>query len=164
MTETTVINVSVKHLRPMGYSTLVEWLSDPKHVYVGRRMVYVPGAEQSKWHNPFSVKKFGREGCIAKYKERLLNGKDDKGNKNTLLQELPELEGKVLGCWCHPNDCHAHVLAELCNGAKHTTTKQPQTKQVAPTPTPPKQANQLKRTKDRKTSTPKKRQKTKTSL
>ncbi len=27
------------------------------------------------------------------------------------LEELAELNGKRLACWCHPLPCHAHVLA-----------------------------------------------------
>ena len=32
-----------------------------------------------------------------------------------LLQDLPELKCKILGCWCAPNECHGDVLAELAN-------------------------------------------------
>ena len=30
-----------------------------------------------------------------------------------LLAALPELQGKVLGCWCAPLPCHGDVLVEL---------------------------------------------------
>jgi hypothetical protein len=30
-----------------------------------------------------------------------------------LLAALPELKGKVLGCWCAPLPCHGDVLARL---------------------------------------------------
>jgi len=26
-----------------------------------------------------------------------------------------ELKGKVLGCWCHPKECHGDVLARIAN-------------------------------------------------
>jgi hypothetical protein len=26
---------------------------------------------------------------------------------------MPALRGKVLGCWCHPHECHGHVIAEI---------------------------------------------------
>jgi hypothetical protein len=51
--------------------------------------------KQSKWKNPYSVKKHGREEAIRLYEEYL------RGNKD-LMAALPELEGKVLGCWCKP--------------------------------------------------------------
>lgn len=30
-----------------------------------------------------------------------------------LLQQLPELKGKTLGCWCKPGKCHGDILLEL---------------------------------------------------
>lgn len=33
----------------------------------------------------------------------------------TLLAALPELKGKVLGCFCKPKACHGDVLADLVN-------------------------------------------------
>ena len=32
-----------------------------------------------------------------------------------LLEKLPELKGKVLGCWCAPEACHGDILSELAN-------------------------------------------------
>ena len=32
-----------------------------------------------------------------------------------LKLRLPELRGKVLGCWCHPEPCHGDVLCEAVN-------------------------------------------------
>jgi len=33
--------------------------------------------------------------------------------KPELLECLPELDGKILGCFCKPKACHCDVLAEL---------------------------------------------------
>ena len=60
----------------------------------------------SKWGNPFTIKKFGREKAISKYKEYLLRRKD-------LLADLKELKGKTLGCYCKPKDCHGDVIIEV---------------------------------------------------
>jgi len=30
--------------------------------------------------------------------------------KDILGQELLEMKGKNLGCWCHPKSCHGDVL------------------------------------------------------
>lgn len=69
-------------------------------VYIGR---------PSKWGNCFEIGKDGtRIEVIKKYKEWLLNNKE-------LMVQLPELKGKILGCWCAPNCCHGDVLAELAN-------------------------------------------------
>lgn len=107
----------------MGYDDLLDWLKNPDHIYVGRNMsFYVPGAVESKWKNPFSVKKYGRDKCLELYREYIT------GN-HELMDNLHELKGKVLGCWCvpfvdvavkksHTNDgvvavCHAQILKEL---------------------------------------------------
>jgi len=70
----------------------------------------------TKWGNPFLIGKDGtRQVVVEKYKKRI--------KKNaTLLSRLPQLKGKVLGCWCveKPIDyirdnkrCHGEVLLEL---------------------------------------------------
>lgn len=30
-----------------------------------------------------------------------------------MFQDLHELRGKTLGCWCHPEPCHGDVLCRL---------------------------------------------------
>ena len=68
------------------------------NVYIGRG---------SKWGNPFVIGKHGtRDEVIEKYKMYILS-------KPELLEHLPELRGKILGCWCKPNACHGDVLVEL---------------------------------------------------
>jgi hypothetical protein len=32
-----------------------------------------------------------------------------------LMARLPELKGKVLGCWCAPEACHGDILSEFAN-------------------------------------------------
>lgn len=68
-------------------------------VYIGR---------PSKWGNPFTIGKDGtRQEVIQKYREWILK-------QPALLQDLYELKGKVLGCWCAPLLCHGDILVELC--------------------------------------------------
>ena len=72
----------------------------PHDVYVGR---------PSKWGNPFEIGKDGtREEVIAKYEAHLLA-------TPALMDALPELRGKTLGCWCAPRACHADILTRLAN-------------------------------------------------
>jgi len=74
----------------------------PYDVYIGR---------PSKWGNPFRIGRDGtRAEVIRKYREWLLQQPD-------LLAALPELKGKVLGCWCKPLLCHGDVLVELVEEA-----------------------------------------------
>jgi len=71
-------------------------------IYIGR---------PSKWGNPFQIGKDGtREQVIEKYREYILNNP-------YLLSCLPELKGKVLGCWCKPMACHGDVLKELATNS-----------------------------------------------
>ena len=65
-----VINVRKKELNKQNYRDLEHWLENDNHVYIGRNLTfYVKGAKQSIWANKFSVKKYGREECLKKYKE-----------------------------------------------------------------------------------------------
>lgn len=71
---------------------------DSYNVYIGR---------PSKWGNPFRIGPDGdRWEVIEKYRRYLLNNQ-------SLLYDLPELDGKILGCWCYPHPCHGDVLIEL---------------------------------------------------
>ncbi len=69
-------------------------------IYIGR---------PSKWGNPFTIGKDGnRDDVILQYIDWLMN-------QTELLNNLDELKGKTLGCWCFPNKCHGDILAELVN-------------------------------------------------
>jgi transposase-like protein len=60
---------------------------------------------RTEWGNPFEIPGDGdRATVIANYAEHYLP------NKPSLLAALPELRGKVLGCWCAPLACHGHAL------------------------------------------------------
>jgi hypothetical protein len=76
-------------------------------VYIGR---------PSKWGNPFSHK----DGTLAAYKvdtrdEAVARYREWIATQPELLNTLPELRGKMLGCWCKPQACHGDVLAELAD-------------------------------------------------
>lgn len=79
---------------------VVHWKDAPCTVYIGR---------PSKWGNPFQIGKDGtRKEVIEKYREWVKT-------QPTLMTSLPELKGRILGCWCKPLPCHGDVLAELVN-------------------------------------------------
>ncbi len=89
-------------------------------VYIGR---------PSKWGNPFThiedketLAEFvvtSREEAISKYREYLLNN-------TTLMDNIMELDGKILGCWCIkdsnnppiPYVCHGQIILEIINQIK----------------------------------------------
>lgn len=77
---------------------VVHCKKSPYEIYIGR---------PSKWGNPFEIGKDGnRSEVIAKYREYLLTNTE-------LMNSLHELEGKILGCWCFPHDCHGRILVEV---------------------------------------------------
>jgi len=78
-------------------------------IYIGR---------PSKWGNPFShlpgtLAKFickDRQEAVASFRKWITCGEGQH-----LLNDLHQLKGKTLGCWCKPQSCHGDVLAELAD-------------------------------------------------
>ena len=91
--------------------TVVHFKKEEFDIYIGRG---------SKWGNPFThisdrytLAKYivsTRQESILAYKEWITNG-----DGQYLLEDLSELKGKRLGCWCHPKPCHGDILMELVN-------------------------------------------------
>lgn len=81
----------------------------PYDIYIGR---------PSKWGNPFTHLKDkktsakhmvrNREEAVEAYRQWITTGEG-----KHLLNDLSELKGKVLGCWCKPQSCHGDILVEL---------------------------------------------------
>jgi hypothetical protein len=83
---------------------------EPFDVYIGRA---VPrrGLAASKWANPYPLRQESdRLHVRAPYEHEHLPAHLE------LVAALPELRGKVLGCWCAPKPCHGDVLVRLANG------------------------------------------------
>lgn len=69
-------------------------------VYIGR---------PSKWGNPYVIGRDGtREEVIAKHRVWIKT-------QTQLLNNISELVGKRLACYCAPERCHGDILAELAN-------------------------------------------------
>ncbi len=76
---------------------IVHCKKQPYDIYIGRG---------SDWGNPFIIGKDGtRKEVIQKYDIWV-------DTEPQLLAVLPELEGKILGCWCTPLACHGDVLID----------------------------------------------------
>jgi len=85
---------------------LIAWAKENGcYVYIGDREPHT-GKLRSDWYNPFKWKKHGRAKAVKLYRA-YIQGKPE------LLARLPELRGKVLGCWCYPKPCHGAVLIKL---------------------------------------------------
>jgi predicted nucleic acid-binding Zn ribbon protein len=84
---------------------------EPYDLYIGRASPR-HGLKRSIWHNPYKIGEDGtREEILAKYEHYLLESQD-------LIDQLPELRGKVLACWCAPEPCHGDVLVRLVSRAE----------------------------------------------
>ena len=110
-----VVDLRVKYLRPK-YDNYSEWLyADDRHIYIGRAInrphLY---CLKSKWYNPFTMRQCKtRQEICEKYEEYI--------RKSELYDQLEELDGKILGCWCvgEHNECHGLILIKLLNEKKN---------------------------------------------
>ncbi len=109
--------------------SLKKWMKDPDNLYVGRPgriFITYPDIDPatgkkrkeifhykgSKWQNPYKVgKKKGEytlDQSLKLYREHVI--------KKGLVDQLRELEGKTLGCFCDQSgDCHAKTLVSMYN-------------------------------------------------
>ena len=83
----------------------------PNDIYIGRG---------SKWGNPFKIGVLTREEVIARYKIYIGAGKG-----THLLNDLHELKGKNLVCYCAPLECHGDVLEKLLKEIEDTQATSP---------------------------------------
>lgn len=115
-----VCNVKVKYIRPQ-YQNLKEWCEDPNNVYIGRQGVVFVDKERypkrgSIFANPFKVGKDGdRDEVCEKYRVYVQKRID---TEFQFREELENLRGKTLGCWCKPERCHGDILLEILNNLK----------------------------------------------
>lgn len=90
--------IDVINMKPANETKVVNLRYEKYDVYIGRG---------SKWGNPFKIGVDGtRKEVIEKYRQYIMSRPD-------LLNDLEELRGKRLGCYCKPKPCHGDVLIEL---------------------------------------------------
>lgn len=69
---------------------------------------------RTRYGNPFVIGSDGSRGeVIAKYREWVLSSEDDEAQ--WIRDNMYDLRGKTLACWCAPLACHADVLTQLAN-------------------------------------------------
>lgn len=101
-----------------------KFLADPEFVYVGRKFA---GFEASIFGNPFT--KSMVDNPALEFARKLIIALNPVGSHvfpgfDRIVQELPSLRGKRLGCWCldwdgessPPMSCHAVILALASEG------------------------------------------------
>lgn len=82
---------------------LIEWAKEMD--------LYVAIDRGTIWGNPFITPADGERSEVIK------NFKWYYQHKPSLQRQIESLRGKVLGCWCYPDDCHGDILIEaLKNG------------------------------------------------
>lgn len=74
---------------------------DEYDVFIGR---------PSKWGNPFKIgdDKYTRKQALEKFDEWIVT-------QTELLNQIDELRGKTLGCYCKPKKCHGDTLLRIAN-------------------------------------------------
>lgn len=98
---TVVANQSNQNNLPID-SALIAWAD--KH----GRLVKID--RTGKWGNPFELPADGTRAEVCEnYAQYYLP------HKPSLLKAIHTLKGKVLACWCYPQQCHGDHLAELAN-------------------------------------------------
>ena len=81
----------------------------PGAVYIGRKNTRYD-LPKSKWANPFRPSSPAEHEAVVAMYERWLR-------RQPLMDELHELQGCDLVCWCAPLPCHGDVLLRLANEA-----------------------------------------------
>ena len=118
MEPTNAACIKVGNLRKHGYSDLDAWFKDRQNVYTGRRgRIWIFDGKgnktiyhykSSKWANPFKVTKTtSAQKAVREYFYYLI--------KSGLINDIEELRGKTLGCFCTAEPCHAILLADILN-------------------------------------------------
>ncbi len=88
-------------------------------VYIGRGSIY-----GNEWTHSINTKATfivaSRDEAIQCYKDwltgkRFVNFKQEL--RSAILESLPNLKGKKLGCYCAPQKCHGDILVDLINEA-----------------------------------------------
>lgn len=95
--------------QPKSTCKVVHCKKEPYDIYIGR---------PSKWGNPYSHKNSVHAKYLVKTREEAIEAYREwitKGEGKHLLNDLHELKGKTLGCWCKPKACHGDILVELVN-------------------------------------------------
>ena len=103
-------------IRP-NYKDLKHWCEDPNNVYIGRKgVVFIDKKrfppDDSIFANPFKIGKDNntRDDVIAEYRKYIV---DKIENGQISENELLNLKGKRLGCWCKPEVCHGDILLQI---------------------------------------------------
>ncbi len=79
---------------------------EPYDVYIGRPSVF---------GNPFPlIRSTTRQRVINQYAQWVEGKIVVEGRTPPTFQQIKDLKGKTLGCWCAPLACHGDILVKIC--------------------------------------------------
>lgn len=89
---------------------VVNLYKDPYDVYIGR-----PGRNQSgPFGNPYTIGPDGdRDEVLRKFRDYFY---ERLRVDSIFWGQVSSLQGKTLGCFCKPQDCHGDIIAEYVDG------------------------------------------------
>jgi uncharacterized protein DUF4326 len=90
---------------------VVHWKKAEYDVYIAR---------PSKWGNPYTHigDRQTRAEFILATRKQVMDKYEEYLFSSHLINDIEELRGKILGCWCYPKSCHGDILAKYANGLK----------------------------------------------
>lgn len=92
----------------------------PYDIYIGRSR---KGEPKNKFANPYPINEaIGQTREVVIERFRIYLWKQIKEGKIT-LEELVEMDGKVLGCFCSPKPCHGEIIIKAIEYAKTILNK-----------------------------------------
>lgn len=83
-------------------NSVENWLKGENNVYIGRAVKDIPSG--SRWGNPYKFRSYNSRREVVQLFERHLQ------RTKELREAVGDLKGKVLGCWCAPEECHGEIL------------------------------------------------------
>jgi hypothetical protein len=90
------------NMREGADEALIAWAKD--------NVLFVRIDRRTEWGNPFKMPDDGDRAEVCRKHAKFYFP-----NKPGLLARTRELQGKVLGCWCYPQECHGQIIAEIVN-------------------------------------------------
>lgn len=99
------------------YATFAAWAAHPHHLYVGRRVARIDGTFDSPYRNLLRVRNPEQAGARQAAVDRFRQYAAQRGPAFRAQLRADLASKRVLGCWCHPEPCHAGVLWEIANSA-----------------------------------------------
>lgn len=116
MSPPVVKNVSQANREKEGCTSFKSWFNKPSNIYISRNSAKYTqqDVQDSKWVNPFicTNRRLSGEKWVIEMLQRCYE-RYVRGNEN-LMNNLWELQGKNLGCWCEEDGrCHGSILVKL---------------------------------------------------